>query len=232
MIGRSAVACVATVFLLTTGVVVGAPDRASAHATASTTNKSADNTPAAEPASTVACKPPALRKTKFLLEVALSNRVTQLQILTTRISDTKDISATEQPKLKEIISEELTGYASGGIKGLEQKVSRAGNCAQLIADAKTMVKDFWVYALASPQIDLTAVTSVESAVERSIGRNRTPDRSLDQTRPSNAESTRVRRRRSSAPFNRAWPHPSERWAPCPFRLFCRSSRPTSQEISP
>ncbi len=169
MASRPAVAaCIATAFLLTTGIVVGAPDGAAARASSSPTKTTATDTPAKKPASTVACKAPALRTARFLLEVALSTRVTQLQTLGTRISDTSDISATELPKLKEIVSEELTGYASGGINGLEQKVAKAASCGELITDGKTMVKDFWVYALASPQVDLTAVTSVESTVDAQL----------------------------------------------------------------
>lgn len=169
------IAGIATACLLTLGATVGAPGRASAHASSSTpktattsTTTGASGTSGGQPASNVACKAPTLRTARFLLEVGLSNRVAQLQVLATRISDTEDIPATDLPRLRSIVSQELTGYAGGGIKGLEQTVAKASNCGELFADAKTMVKDFWVYALASPQVDLTAVRSVESAVDAQL----------------------------------------------------------------
>jgi hypothetical protein len=72
------------------------------------------------------------------------------------------------PTLYGIVFHEQTGIAGGGIKGLEPKVAKAPNCGALIADARTMVKDFWVYALVSPQVDLTAVASVESTIDAQL----------------------------------------------------------------
>lgn len=166
--GRTAViAGIVTASLLTVGVIVGAPDRASAHAPSSATKTATTAKSVGRPASTGSCKAPTLTE-RFLLEVELSNRVSQLHVLSARISDTKDIPGTYMPTLKAIVSNELTGYAGGGIKGLEQTVARASNCGELVADAETMVKDFWVYGLASPQVDLTAVRSVESTIEAQL----------------------------------------------------------------
>jgi hypothetical protein len=44
-------------------------------------------------------------------------------------------------------------------------VQSATTCLQVVSDAEAMVSDFRVYALASPQVDLTAVASAESAID-------------------------------------------------------------------
>jgi hypothetical protein len=119
-------------------------------------------------ASSLACKAPTLRSARALLSRELSTRATQLHVLSTRVTDTKDTPAPEVPQLNRIVTRELTVSAGGGIQGLEKAVAKAPNCGALIADARTMVKEFWVYALASPQIDLTAVASVEAVVDSQI----------------------------------------------------------------
>jgi hypothetical protein len=79
-----------------------------------------------------------------------------------------DIPPADLPQLNGIVMRDLVVSAGGGIKGLEKTVAKASNCAALIADARTMVKDFWVFALGSPQIDLTAVASVETTVDSQL----------------------------------------------------------------
>jgi hypothetical protein len=119
-------------------------------------------------ASSLACKAPTLRSDRAQVSRELSMRSTQLLLLATRVSGTKDIPASEVPELNRIVTRELTELAGGGIEKLEKTVAKAPNCGDLMADAHTMVKDFWVYAVASPQIDLSAVASVESAVDTQI----------------------------------------------------------------
>ncbi len=116
----------------------------------------------------LACKAATLRSARRLLEQELSTRATQLQYLAKRISGTKDIAAADVTRLNKIVWAEQTSTAGGGIKSLEPKVAKAPNCGALIADARIMVKDFWVYALVSPQVDLTAAASVESTIETQL----------------------------------------------------------------
>jgi hypothetical protein len=82
----------------------------------------------------------------------------------TRVSNTKDVSSADASALDTIITNEQTDIADGGISGLESTVSDATTCLEVINDARTMVRDFRVYALVSPQVDLTAVASTESTV--------------------------------------------------------------------
>jgi hypothetical protein len=82
----------------------------------------------------------------------------------TRVSNTKDISSADSSALDTIISNEQTGIADGGISGLSSMVPDATTCREVITDARTMVLDFRVYALVSPQVDLTAVASTESTI--------------------------------------------------------------------
>jgi hypothetical protein len=111
------------------------------------------------------CSPARLGTAKQILEQYLSNRVTQLAILSTRISNSKSMPAADASTLDTIITNERTGIADGGITGLQLMVSNATTCLEAISDAEAMVADFRVYALVSPQVDLTAVASAESAIE-------------------------------------------------------------------
>jgi len=114
--------------------------------------------------SSPACSPAGLTSAQTLVQQYLSNRATQLQILATRISNTKSISASDASTLQGIVSNEQTTLDSGGIAGLETTVKSDTRCLQVISDARTMVVDFRVYAVVSPQVDLTAVASVEQAI--------------------------------------------------------------------
>ena len=112
------------------------------------------------------CTPARFQAGQQLVEQELSNRVTQLQTLGTRVSNTKAIPSADASTIVAIVSAEQTGITDGGIEGLRAVVASASTCAELISDAKTMVVQFWVYALVSPQVDLTAVASVESRSSR------------------------------------------------------------------
>jgi hypothetical protein len=113
--------------------------------------------------SELVCSPTRLASTQTIVEQYLSNRATQLQILSTRISNNASIPAPDASSLQSIVSNEQTGLQDGGISGLETTVKSATTCLQLISDARTMVVDFRVFAVVSPQVDLTAVASVEQA---------------------------------------------------------------------
>jgi hypothetical protein len=110
------------------------------------------------------CSALALQKAQQTVEQGLSNRLTQLQTLATRISDNKDIPAADASKLSSIVSTEKTGIIDGGITGLESKVHQATTCLEVGADERTMIDNFYVFGLVSPQVDLTAVTSAESTI--------------------------------------------------------------------
>jgi hypothetical protein len=147
-------------------LVAATPDTASAGArlVTSVTRASALGTVGSGSASDPLCSAATLGTAQQTLEAALSNRSTQLQTLLTRISNTKDIPSADASMLDTIVSDEQTGLVDGGIEGLEAMVPRATTCAELVSDAEAMVRDFWVYALTSPQVDLTSVASTESAI--------------------------------------------------------------------
>jgi hypothetical protein len=110
------------------------------------------------------CTPTRLASAQTLVEQYLSNRATQLGILSTRISNTKSIPASDVSSLQSIVSNEQTTLEGGGIAGLETTVRSATTCLQVISDARTMIVDFRVFAVVSPQVDLTAVASLEQAI--------------------------------------------------------------------
>jgi hypothetical protein len=110
------------------------------------------------------CAASALVAAQQIAEQELTNRQTQLQTLATRISDNKDIPAADASRLSSIVSGELTGIADGGITGLESTVRKATTCISVAADTRTMIGSFYVFGLVSPQVDLTAVASAETAI--------------------------------------------------------------------
>ena len=110
------------------------------------------------------CSPATLQSARQNVTQELSNRSTQLQTLTTRVSNTKDIPSSDASALDTIIANEQIGIVDGGISGLESMVPDATTCLQVIVDARTMVRAFRVYSLVSLQVDLTAVATTESAV--------------------------------------------------------------------
>jgi hypothetical protein len=110
------------------------------------------------------CIPARLTSAQSLVEQYLSNRAIQLQTLSTRISNTQSIPASDASSLQSIVSNEQTGLENGGIAELETTVKSATTCLGVIADARTMVVDFRVYTVVSPQVDLTAIASVEQAI--------------------------------------------------------------------
>ena len=73
------------------------------------------------------CSPATLGTAQQTLESALSNRVTQLQTLLTRVSNTKDIPSADASVLATIVSNEQTGLVDGGIEGLQAMVPKPGN---------------------------------------------------------------------------------------------------------
>jgi hypothetical protein len=114
--------------------------------------------------SSPACTSTRLSEAKSLVAQYLANRATQLGTLSTRIQNATSIPAADVSQLQSIISNEKTGITDGGISGLETLVPNATTCLQVIGEARTMVLDFRVYAVVSPQVDLTAVASTESSI--------------------------------------------------------------------
>jgi hypothetical protein len=110
------------------------------------------------------CSPARLGEAKQLVEQYLSNRISQLGILSTRISNSKSIPPADASSLETIITNERTGIADGGLSGLQSMVAGATTCLQVVSYAEAMVEDFRVYALVSPQVDLVAVASAENAI--------------------------------------------------------------------
>lgn len=156
----SLVASASAVLVAATPETASAGARLATSATTARTLGATGNGSASDPF----CSPAALGTAQQTLEGALSNRATQLQTLLTRVSNSKDIPSADASMLDTIVSNEQTGLVDGGIEGLQAMVPKATTCLELLNDAKTMVKDFWVYALISPQVDLTAVASTEGAI--------------------------------------------------------------------
>jgi hypothetical protein len=110
------------------------------------------------------CTAANLAAAQSIVEQKVTNRVNQLVALANRITDDTDIPASDASVLSGIVSTEQTGITDGGIDGLGAVVASATDCQQLLADASTMVDSFRVFAVVSPQVDLTALASTESTI--------------------------------------------------------------------
>lgn len=115
-----------------------------------------------------ACTSANLAAAQGIVEQKVTNRVNQLAALANRITDDTNIPSSEASVLSGIVSTEQTGITDGGIDGLGAVVASSTSCAQLLSDESTMIDSFRVFAVVSPQVDLTALASTESSIASQI----------------------------------------------------------------
>jgi hypothetical protein len=83
----------------------------------------------------------------------LTGRVTQLNTLIGRVNGAADLASSD----KVTLVADLTQTELPGIQGLQTKVQGDTSCAQLRQDAHSMVYDYRVYMVMTPQTDLVIV---------------------------------------------------------------------------
>jgi precorrin-3B methylase len=93
------------------------------------------------------------------VESLLKERDVTLEWLTARVSASRAVTASDKAELQSDLSTDLTA-----MQELQQEVPSDATCAALVANAETMVYDYRVYLVMTPQADLVVVADTESAV--------------------------------------------------------------------
>lgn len=135
--------------LVATILTAGFSPMASADAAASNTTSSVPTTTSGAPSSPL-CTPAVVTKVRQLVSTELANRVTQLNILVTRVNNATSLT----PSDKATLLADLTQTELPGIRALQAQVQVATACLQLRQDAHSMVYDYRVYWVMTPQTDL------------------------------------------------------------------------------
>ena len=105
------------------------------------------------------CTPSDLPEALVYVEGMLKERVVTLEGLTARVSAAKRVTASDKAELQADLQKDLSA-----MQVLQQQVPSDSTCAALVSDAETMVFDYRVYLVMTPQTDLVIVADTETAV--------------------------------------------------------------------
>jgi hypothetical protein len=111
------------------------------------------------------CTPADLPAAKDYVTGLLKVRVVRLERLTAQVGTSRYVTASDKAELESDLSNELAGMQS-----LEQQVAVDTTCAELVASAETMVFQYRVYYVMTPQTELAVVADTETAVASNIVR--------------------------------------------------------------
>jgi len=95
------------------------------------------------------------------VEGELADRVTQLEDLAGRVNGSTTVTSGD----KSALTDQITGTELPGIQALQTAVQGDTTCAQLRTDAHSMVYDYRVYLVMTPETDLVLATDTAGAVE-------------------------------------------------------------------
>ena len=144
----------------TTSVAGGSPAPLAADVTTTTTIPPGSATSA--PPSHPVCAPSVLGQARQRVETALGARVTQLQALLSAVTGTANKLT---PADRQTLQNDISTTELPGIEALEPQVQQATTCAQVLAAAHSMVYDYRVFVVMTPQTHLTIVADDEAYVE-------------------------------------------------------------------
>ncbi len=111
------------------------------------------------------CTPADLPAAEGYVEGLLDARVVRLELLAAQVGTSRYVTATDKAQLQSDLSNELAGMQS-----LEQQVRGDTTCAELVADAQTMVFTYRVYYVMTPQTELVVVADAETGIASNIVR--------------------------------------------------------------
>jgi hypothetical protein len=129
--------------------------------TVSSTNPQASSSPTTQ-ASSPRCTPSLFTAVQQRVETDLAARVTQLNALLTAVNNTANHLTTSD---RQTLVNDITNVELPGIQTLQTQVPQDTTCPQLRAAARSMVYDFRVYVVMTPQAHLTIVLDDETSIE-------------------------------------------------------------------
>ena len=145
-----------------TGSMVMVPGSAFAAAPADTTAGTAAGTTTTTQVSNPFCTPTLFSQAQQAVEAALAGRVTQLNALSTAANNTANHLT---PGDRQTLVNDITTAELPGIQTLQTEVQQVATCKGLRAVAHSMVYDYRVYVVMTPQTHLTIVTDDETYIE-------------------------------------------------------------------
>jgi hypothetical protein len=155
---------VAAALVLAAAIAATAALPAGALATRRTLASTASSSAAASPASKGGAAPCAtIASAQSRLEQQLAQRTSTLTTLRAEVSTSSTLSGADRSTLLTDLADE-----SSGIGALSAKAPTDTTCAQVAADAKTMVLTYRVWAVMAPQTDLVVDADRESAMATTL----------------------------------------------------------------
>ncbi len=142
-----------------TGLVVMTPAAASA---APTANATPGPTTATTQVSNPRCTPATFSSAQQLVEGDLAARVSQLNALSSAADNSANHLTTGD---RQSLQNDITTVELPGIQGLQTQVPSVTTCPALRALARSMVYDYRVYVVMTPQTHMTVVMDDEAAIE-------------------------------------------------------------------
>ena len=109
------------------------------------------------------CTPANLPAAKNYVGGLLKARVVRLERLTAQVGAARGVTSSDKAQLQSDLANELSGMQS-----LEQQVPGDTSCAELVANAETMVFEYRVYYVMTPQTDLVVVADTETATASNV----------------------------------------------------------------
>jgi hypothetical protein len=143
---------VAGLVVMVPGVAVAAP----------TTTTTAGSTTSTTPASTPRCTPALFGPAQQLVEADLAGRVSQLDALAAAVGNTANHLSTGD---RQTLQNDITTVELPGIEALQSQAQSATTCAGLRVVAHSMVYNYRVYVVMTPQTHLTIVFDDETFIE-------------------------------------------------------------------
>ncbi len=104
------------------------------------------------------CTPANLPAAKGFVEAQLKARVVRLERLTGEVGAARGLTAPDKAELETDLAAELAGMES-----LQQQVPGDTTCAEVVANAQTMVFTYRVYYVMTPQTELVVVADSETS---------------------------------------------------------------------
>lgn len=109
------------------------------------------------------CTPANLPAAKGFVEAQLKARVVRLERLTGEVGAARGLTAPDKAELETDLAAELAGMES-----LQQQVPGDTTCAEVVANAQTMVFTYRVYYVMTPQTELVVVADSETSIASNV----------------------------------------------------------------
>jgi hypothetical protein len=159
--GAAAAGAVSALVVMGPGAAFAAPPSNSAGGTTTTTSSTAGATTTTQ-VSNPRCTPATFTQAQQLVEADLAGRVTQLDALSSAVDNTANHLSTGD---RQTLGNDITGFELPGIQSLQSQVQQVATCVGLRTVARSMVFNYRVYLVMTPQTHLTIVVDDETYIE-------------------------------------------------------------------